>query len=50
MIHHKRGWHCQTGQQSRQVRKRRELLVRRGLASLWLPLRDVEEAGRKAGI
>jgi hypothetical protein len=50
MTHHRPGWATRSGQNATQEKNRRKRLVRDGLASLWLPLRGVEEAGRKAGL
>ena len=44
------GWQSQCGQKSGLDNSRRESLVRKGLASWWLPLRNVKDAVRKAGI
>jgi len=44
------GWPSRGGQQSELLNNRRESLVRQGRASWWLPLRNVEDAIKAAGI
>jgi len=46
----KRQWQARRGQQSEIEKSRLESLVRKGLASPWAPLRNVEDAIARAGL
>jgi ABC-type cobalt transport system substrate-binding protein len=46
----KPGWTPRSGQVSALLQNRRASLVRKGLASWWLPLRSVGDAIKAAGI
>jgi len=46
----KPAWHSKRGQQSRIEAQRRDSLVLKGLASRWLPLRNVSGAVEAAGL
>ena len=46
----KPAWHSKRGQQSRVEAQRRDSLVLKGLASRWLPLRNVSGAVEAAGL
>jgi len=43
-------WHSKRGQQPRVEAQRRDSLVLKGLASGWLPLRNVSGAAEVAGL
>jgi len=43
-------WHAHRGLKSSQDANKRDLLVRKGLASRWAPLRSVDDALKSAGL